>query len=649
MAVIGRLAVSVGMRTAEVTRGAQEMRGVFSQLDRSVSGSLSNLKASIGGTVAAALGLAGVGGSIGFGVKLAAEAESAEAAFGTLLQSVAKAKSVLAELSDFAAATPFELGELRQAARQLLAFGVAQQDLMRNMQTLGDLAAGTQKPILDFVDIFGKVKASGIASLADINRLADRGVPIYRLLAKEMGVTEGAIRGLAGQSKIGFEEIKAAMEAATSQGELFFKGMETASRTIEGKWSTLKDNLKASLKDIGQAMIDTFDFKGLIERSTELLQRYKAEIATLSRFAFDWGKTFLKVVVIVGALKTAIWAAAVAQKAYAAAAALASALSGPAGWAQLAVGVGLATAALVSINESWNEATAAMAETEAGAANVEKALGKVAETKSGLSSVADEMARIAKETETAAAVVERLQSPKEKLQGSVNEIRGLKGVNRLELEKRQVNESTGIFDKMREGRDEIREMRGEVTETGLELERMARIGAPAELIEGLRQILEARDALRKAKEKEKKDLEKIDERFRAAQGVIDFAKTDRQKFEERRAEILDLRSQGNISPEVFAAANVKLGGEELERLKAAKQRAFESSRPEQDRAAVGLRANSSEGVSALQDALRGSSDDPSKKTAAAAAQIQVINQQMLETLRTMQAIMKSGGKEVIVG
>ena len=45
--------------------------------------------------------------------------------------------------------------------------------------------------------------------------------------------------------KVGFSELEAAVEAATSQGGQFYNGMLEASQTFSGRMSTLKDNVSA--------------------------------------------------------------------------------------------------------------------------------------------------------------------------------------------------------------------------------------------------------------------------------------------------------------------------------------------------------------------------------------------------------------------
>lgn len=284
MAVIGTLVAKLNMDSRGFSRGAQKAQGDMGRLSGSIS------KVSTLAVAAGAAAVAGIGAVGGLGIKLVAEAEQAEVAFTTMLGSAEAAKKMLVDLKTFAASTPFQLGELRDSARQLMAFGVAGENVLPLMKTMGDLAAGTQKPIGDFVDIFGKVKASGIAALGDINRLADRGVPIYTALAETMGVAEGDIRWLASSGKIGLAELQKALESVVGAGGLFENSMEKQSKTLSGIWSTLKDNVLFVIEDIARAFVDGFNLKGILSDGIGGIQSMKEVIAGIVPFIKQWAR-----------------------------------------------------------------------------------------------------------------------------------------------------------------------------------------------------------------------------------------------------------------------------------------------------------------------------------------------------------------------
>jgi phage tail tape-measure protein len=74
-------------------------------------------------------------------VQLGNNAEQATISFTTMLGDANKAKTLLAQLSDFAKKTPFELTGIRESAKQLLAMGVTAEEMVPTLKALGDVSA----------------------------------------------------------------------------------------------------------------------------------------------------------------------------------------------------------------------------------------------------------------------------------------------------------------------------------------------------------------------------------------------------------------------------------------------------------------------------------------------------------------------------
>ena len=69
-------------------------------------------------------------------VTLADNLEQANIAFTTMLGSEEKAIAMLQDLSEFARKTPFELTDVRQNAKQLLAMGVSAENIIPTLKAL---------------------------------------------------------------------------------------------------------------------------------------------------------------------------------------------------------------------------------------------------------------------------------------------------------------------------------------------------------------------------------------------------------------------------------------------------------------------------------------------------------------------------------
>ena len=145
-----------------------------------------------------ALGAAAAAGLAVFSIKAAADLESTTVAFRTLMRDAVKGDKMVAKLFDFSKKTPFEPTEVFGAGRQLLAAGFEEGEVIERVRMLGDIAAGSQTKLDELTAAFAQVGATGRADLGDINKIANRGIPLYAALAEQMGVTKGEIRDLAG-------------------------------------------------------------------------------------------------------------------------------------------------------------------------------------------------------------------------------------------------------------------------------------------------------------------------------------------------------------------------------------------------------------------------------------------------------------------
>jgi uncharacterized phage infection (PIP) family protein YhgE len=124
-----------------------------------------------------------------------------EVAFKVMLGSKEKADQMMKDIADFAATTPFSMEEVAGGARQLMAYGFAQEEVIDQMRTLGDVAAGVGAPIGDLIYLFGTLKASGRVTMMDINQFAGRGIPIYSELAKVLNTSKRARHGWCWQGR----------------------------------------------------------------------------------------------------------------------------------------------------------------------------------------------------------------------------------------------------------------------------------------------------------------------------------------------------------------------------------------------------------------------------------------------------------------
>lgn len=153
-----------------------------------------------------------------------------------------EAKFLNEQLKGFAKSTPFELTEIQDATKMMIAYGSTSGSVVNEMRMLGDVSSGVGAPLKDVAYLYGTLRTQGRAFSKDIYQFTGRGIPIVKELAKQFGVTDDKVMKLAEDGKIGFAEVEKALKSMTSEGGQFFGMMDEQSQTLNGRISNLGDS-----------------------------------------------------------------------------------------------------------------------------------------------------------------------------------------------------------------------------------------------------------------------------------------------------------------------------------------------------------------------------------------------------------------------
>lgn len=186
-------------------------------------------------------------------IQVRGEFQQLEVAFTTMLGSSEKANVLMAQLTETAVKTPFDLQGVANGARQLLAYGTSAEDVNETLIRLGNIAAGLSQPLGDLVYLYGTTMTQGRLYTQDLNQFTGRGIPMRKELAKEFGVAESEIKGMVEAGMIGFPEVQKVIQNLTNEGGMFFNLMQEQSKTITGQISNIGDSFSMMLNDIGKA------------------------------------------------------------------------------------------------------------------------------------------------------------------------------------------------------------------------------------------------------------------------------------------------------------------------------------------------------------------------------------------------------------
>lgn len=210
-----------------------------------------------------ALGAVSIGAGIATLGRQAIEAaknfEVLKVSFTTLLGNAVTADQKIKELRTFAAETPFTVEETFKSSRILLGYGIAANELLGTLRTLGDVAGGTGAPLERLALVFGQVRAAGRLYGQDLLQLINAGFNPLNEISQNTGKSVRELRDEMRKGNISFEQVNDAFITATSSGGRFYGLTQALSQTTAGQISKLKDEWQSLSIQIGQGLLPVFN------------------------------------------------------------------------------------------------------------------------------------------------------------------------------------------------------------------------------------------------------------------------------------------------------------------------------------------------------------------------------------------------------
>lgn len=185
-----------------------------------------------------------IGAGIGAVTKLGAEAEMTATAFTTLVGNEDKAKSILGDIAELAASSPFGKMDLTANAQQMLSFGVSTEKVMPYLRQLGDISGGNKEKLSSLALVMGQVSSAGKLSGQDLLQFINAGFnPLKELQKIDPTKSYVQLQDAMSKGQISAELVAKAIAHATGEGGQFYQMMAKTSHTLEGRWSSVMDAL----------------------------------------------------------------------------------------------------------------------------------------------------------------------------------------------------------------------------------------------------------------------------------------------------------------------------------------------------------------------------------------------------------------------
>lgn len=231
--------------------------------------------------------------------KVRGEFQQLEISINTMLGNKTKADTLISQMVETAAKTPFGLKEVSQGAKQLLAYSVEAEKVNETLLKLGDIAAGMAIPLSDIVYLYGTTINQGKMNLVDYKQFLGRGIPIAEALAEQFKIAKGEVAEFVSAGKVGAEEFNKAIDSMAK--DKFNNLMAEQSKSITGQISNLKDKFDLLLNDLGKSSEGVFS--SAISGATYLIENYK-----------EIGKTIAELVAVYGTYKAVLISISAVQK-----------------------------------------------------------------------------------------------------------------------------------------------------------------------------------------------------------------------------------------------------------------------------------------------------------------------------------------------
>ena len=211
------------------------------RLSRTVGGGLREAFLSLPGAEFLTNPVVALTAGVGTVSKLGMEARKTAVSFDVMLGSQEKSVAMLREINRYAADSPYSRLGAQDAARTMLGFGVAADQVMPSLRMLGDIAGGDSERFKGLALVFSQVAAAGKLQGQDLLQLISNGYNPLMDISRMTGKSVSRLRDEMSEGKVSFEMMRQAMLAATQEGGKFHGMIDRINGTPFGRFGQMVD------------------------------------------------------------------------------------------------------------------------------------------------------------------------------------------------------------------------------------------------------------------------------------------------------------------------------------------------------------------------------------------------------------------------
>ena len=264
LALQGRQNSAEFQNLAGIVRNANsQIQNANNVVSQAITGSkgFNNSLGLLGGSLGSLGGLA-AGAAAGFAamklkdygqyaLQTAASFEQLAISFRVMTGSAQTGQELTDAIIKLGAETPMTAQQLSKAAQLLLSFGESAENIIPDLQLLGDITGGEVNRFNMLALAFAQVGANGKLMGQDLLQMVNAGFNPLQIMSQTTGKSMGELRKEMEEGRISFQMVAQAMKDAASEGGRYFGLMEQQSQSLNGRLSTLGDTWEQVSKNIG--------------------------------------------------------------------------------------------------------------------------------------------------------------------------------------------------------------------------------------------------------------------------------------------------------------------------------------------------------------------------------------------------------------
>jgi tape measure domain-containing protein len=206
-------------------------------------------------------------------IKIAADMQTAAIAFEVMTGSAKAGEKTLADLRKFAASTPITLPGATNAAKTLLAFGMAAENVTPVLRMLGDVSGGDDERFRSLALAFGQMSSAGRLMGQDLLQMINAGFNPLQEISRRTGISIGDLKKRMEEGSISAKMVEDAFRSATGPTGRFFGMMDKMSTTAAGAYSQLTSAVQETIAKMLEGFLPVL---ASVARATEVVVRVLA-------------------------------------------------------------------------------------------------------------------------------------------------------------------------------------------------------------------------------------------------------------------------------------------------------------------------------------------------------------------------------------